>query len=312
MKNYLFCAALAASLLAAGASSCDDSEMMPGQGQSTGQEGQCLSVTTHIGETSRSVTGKPVDAFASGDEIGLFVSSGNVNDAYNGVAANKNVKSTFTTVWSQEPKVYLSNAQATIYAYYPYSAGTDDGTAVPVDHTSQTDYMYATKVTGISNRQATAALTMNHALSLVQFNLKKQNYTGPGQLTAIKIANKAGGSALISQGTLNIQTGTIAKGASKEAVTKATNLPQTIGTWSESTYPKMLVIPTSATAATGDIVISFTVDGLVYNWNVPSGTAWEQGKKNTYTVTLKGTELVVSPVTIEPWDTGLTQSGDIQ
>lgn len=271
-----------------------------------------LNVTTNIEVASRSVTGRPINSFVSGDEIGLFVSSGAVNSPYNGVASNKNVKSTFTTVWTQATPVYLSSLMATIYAYYPWNAAATDGTAIDIDHTSQTDYMYATPVTNINNRQPRAAITMNHALSLVQFDFKKENYTGVGSLTAISIANKTGGTSLISTGKLNLTNGAITKGASKEPVTKATNLPQTIGTWNESTFPKMLVIPTSSTATAGDIVISFTVDGQVYKWNVPAGTAWEQGKKNTYTVTIKGTALEVSPVTITPWGNGDSGNGTIQ
>lgn len=308
MKNILFTAAIAASMLTV--CSCSSDNVLSPEGR-TGDQPTLLDVTTSI-EVTRSVIGKPIDAFTSGDEIGLYVSSGAVNTPYNGVASNKNVKSSFTTVWTQATPVYLSSLMATIYAYYPYSASGTDGTAIAIDHTSQTDFMYATAVTNINNRQPRAAITMNHALSLVQFNFKKENYTGVGSLTAISIANKASGSSLISNGTLNLTNGTITKGAGKDPVTKATNLPQTIGTWTEATYPKMLVIPTAATAAAGDIVISFTVDGQVYNWNVPAATAWEQGKKNTYTVTIKGTAFEVSPVTITPWGAGKTDSGTIQ
>lgn len=309
MKNFYFIAALAASSLAVCSCSQTDNVVTPEIGM--GDEPALLDVTTSI-EVTRSVIGKPIDTFVSGDEIGLFVSTGAVNTPYNGVAANKNVKSAFTTVWTQATPVYLSSTKATIYAYYPWTAAGTDGTAIAIDHTSQTDFMYATPVANINNRQPKAAITMNHALSLVQFNFKKENYTGVGSLTAISIANKAGGSSLISNGTMDLTTGNITKGTGKEAVTKATNLPQTIGTWTEATYPKMLVIPTAATAAAGDIVISFTVDGQVYNWNVPAATAWEQGKKNTYTVTIKGTSLEVSPVTITPWGAGKTDSGTIQ
>ena len=308
MKKFLFSAAIAASMLAV--CSCgSDNVMTPEVG--LGDEPVLLDVATSI-EVTRSVTGRPIDTFVSGDEIGLYVSAGAVNTPYNGVASNKNVKSSFSTVWTQATPVYLSSLMATIYAYYPYNASVTDGTAVDIDHTSQTDYMYATTVANINNRQPHAAIIMNHALSLVQFDFKKENYTGIGALTAITIANKTGGTSLISTGKLNLTNGQITKGASKEPVTKATNLPQTIGTWNESTFPKMLVIPTAATAAAGDIVISFTIDGQVYNWNVPVGTAWEQGKKNTYTVTIKGTALEVSPVSIAPWGTGKTDAGTIQ
>lgn len=309
MKNFLFSAAIAASMFFV--SSCsNDSVITPEIEQ--GDQPTLLNVTTNIEVASRSVTGRPVNSFVSGDEIGLFVSSGAVNSPYNGVASNKNVKSAFTTVWTQATPVYLSSLMATIYAYYPWNAAATDGTAIDIDHTSQTDYMYATPVTNINNRQPRAAITMNHALSLVQFDFKKENYTGVGSLTAISIANKTGGTSLISTGKLNLTNGAITKGASKEPVTKATNLPQTIGTWNESTFPKMLVIPTSSTATAGDIVISFTVDGQVYKWNVPAGTAWEQGKKNTHTVTIKGTALEVSPVTITPWGNGDSGNGTIQ
>lgn len=308
MKSFLSVAVIATSLLSL--SSCSEDIVSPVVDKPVAEQ---LSVTTDIEVASRSVLGKPINSFASGDEIGLYISNGSgVNTPYNGIAGNKNVKSTFTTVWTQATPVYLSSALATIYAYYPFSTLATDGTAIAIDHTSQTDFMYGTPVPNINNRKPKAAITMNHALSLVQFDFKKENYTGVGSLTAITIANKAGGSSLISQGTLNLTNGVISKGSSKEPVTIATNLPQTIGTWAEATYPKMLVIPTSALAAAGDIVISFTVDGQVYNWNVPSGTAWEQGKKNTYTVTIKGTALEVSPVTITPWGTGNSASGVIQ
>lgn len=310
MKNLFFSAAMAAGMITF--CSCSEDSVNSPQIESNPGE-QALAVTTSIDVTSsRSVMGRPITSFVSGDEIGLYVSSGVVNTPYNGISSNKNVKSTFTTAWAQATPVYLSGEMATIYAYYPWSATATDGTAVDIDHTSQTDYMYGTPVGSINNRQPRAAIAMNHALSLVQFDFKKENYTGVGSLTAITIANKAGGSALVSQGKLNLTNGTIVKGASKEAATKATNLPQTIGTWNEATFPKMLVIPTNGIATAGDIVISFTVDGQVYNWNVPAATAWEQGKKNTYTVTIKGTALEVSPVTISPWGTGTNGSGSIQ
>lgn len=309
MKQFLFSAAIAACVLTV--SSCSNDNALTPE-VALGDEPTLLDVSTSIEVTSRSQTGKPVNSFISGDEIGLFVSNGAVNTPYNGVASNKNVKSSFTTVWTQATPVYLSSTKATIYAYYPWNAAVTDGTAVDIDHTSQTDYMYGTKVTNIYNRQPKASITMNHALSLVQFDFKKDNYTGVGALTAITIANKSGKISLKSTGKLDLTNGKITIGSSTEPVTKATNLPQTIGTWNEDTFPKMLVIPTSATAAAGDIVISFTVDGQVYNWDVPVGTAWEQGKKNTYTVTIKGTGLEVSSVTITPWGPGKNDSGIIQ
>lgn len=311
MKHFLFSAAAIAACALTVSSCSNDNVLTPESVQ--GDEPTLLNVSTSIEVTSRSQTGKPINSFIAGDEIGLFVCSGSIDSPYNGVTSNKNVKSAFTTAWNQATPVFLSSQPATVYAYYPYNASVTDGSAISIDHTSQTDFMYASGVPNISNRHPNAVVTMNHGLSLVQFNfIKDPTYTGAGSLTGISIANKAGGSALISNGTLNLTDGTITKGSGKDPVTKATNLPQTIGTGTPATYPKMLVVPTAATAAAGDIVISFTVDGQVYTWNVPAATAWEKGKVNTYTVTIKGTTLAVSSVTITPWGTGKTDSGIIQ
>lgn len=105
MKNFLFTAAFAASLLTV--CSCSNDNVLSSEVE-TGDQPALLDVTTSI-EVTRSVTGRPIDAFTAGDELGLFVSSGAVNTPYNGVASNKNVKSSFTTVWTQATPVYLSS-----------------------------------------------------------------------------------------------------------------------------------------------------------------------------------------------------------
>ena len=308
MRKFFYCVAIAASVL----TSCKDDSFPTADVLS---EKAVLEITTNISAT-RSQIGKSVDSFVSGDEIGLFVSNGSgVNTPYSGLNANKNVRSSFNgTKWTQNPAIYLSPANATIYAYYPYTSSVTDGTQVPIDHASQTDFMFGTPVTGINSGNHKANLKMNHALSLVQFNLKKSNYPGTGKLTSIKISNKASGNFLVSDGKLDIATGTITNGTGRTALTKVTNI--TIGSgWSASQYPQLLVLPTTPTASAGDIVFTFTIDGKDYNWNVPAKTAWEQGKKNTYTITLKGTSIGTDPgdwkVTITPWAPGKNASGEI-
>lgn len=316
-KNYCYLVVMAA-LIAANSSilySCSQDVITDSDSTDPDSDTEVvLDVTTSIAVASRSVTDRPINSFSNSDEIGLFVSSGEVNAPYNGIITNSNMKSTLATQWQQESPVYLSSAMATIYAYYPYSNAVTDGTKVEINHVNQTDYMYGTKVENINNRNPKAEIIMNHALSLVQFNFIKENYTGIGNLTAIRIANKEGGNILRSQATLDLTDGAITTNPSTtEPVIRATNIPQIINsTWTESNYPQMLVMPTEATLTTGDIVISFTVDGQVYDWPVPAGTTWEQGKKNTYTVTIKGTALEVSPVTITAWGVGTADSGAIQ
>lgn len=245
--------------------------------------------------STRSVTGRPIDAFVNGDEVGLFITNGTgVNNVYNGVASNKNMKATKNTRWGLATPVYLSSANATVYSYFPYSAGVTDGTQLSVDHTSQTDFLYGSPVTGINNRNVKANINFNHALTLVQFHLKKGTYTGVGRLTAISIENAPSKQSLKSTAKLNITNGQLVKGNETTAVTKATNLPAQIGaSWTEDKFVKSLVIPTD-NGAEGDILVKFTIDGQVFTMKVPADHAWEQGKKNTYTITLNGNGMDIS------------------
>ena len=56
-------------------------------------------------------------------------------------------------------------------------------TAIPVDITTQEDYMYGEG--GVSVEKPSAALVMKHALSLVRILIKKNDYTGDGMVDAV-------------------------------------------------------------------------------------------------------------------------------
>ncbi len=264
-----------------------------------------------------------VNAFANGDALGLFVTTGNQVSAYNVVADYINVKSSLSVKkWIQEEEVYLSNNNAVIFAYYPYNAGVTSGSQIPVDATSQTDYMYGTHVSGtadINNSNSTVNLNMRHAGSLVQFLVKKENYTGAGKLTKVEMVNQTGKTTLFSEGTINCTTGVITGTSGKNGSIFTQNaqgiitIPSVFPTEDDSMCIKLLTIPTSQTKVEGEIEFRFTVDGKEYVWNqLPIGTSWKGGHKNTYTVTIKGTELVVGTVSIEPWVSDGTGSVEIR
>lgn len=274
-----------------------------------------LNIKAFVSDTPK--TRATISSFLNGSALGLFVTSGSLSNPYNGVASNNNIKSTLNgSNWTLAPAVYLSPAPATVFAYYPYSSGVANGTAVPVEHNRQTDYLYGTHTTGqstINSSNPTVNLTMNHALSLVQFKLAKTNYTGAGVLTKIEISNKAGKTCLYSEGLMNISTGTITNTSNKNqgvALNMTYSLPTSLPSVAPS-YLKVMVLPVSATTNDGDIQILFTIDGKVYTYNVPASTKWEKGKENTYTVTLSGKGLVVGNITIENWTSGINGSVSI-
>lgn len=266
-----------------------------------------LNVKTNFGNIATRAT---ISSFPAQSAIGLFVTSGSLGSNYNTFAGNANVKSVFNgSIWTQTPEVYLSSANATVYAYYPYKSSNNNGTVIPVEHTSQTDYMFGTHSSGqtaVNNGNPNVNLTMKHALSLLQFKLSKINYTGSGIVTKIEICNKSGKTALCSEGILNIATGAITNITSKNqpvVLNVSQSLPATISA---------LVLPVVSSINAGDILLNFTIDGKTYTAPIPSTTKWEQGKINTYTVTLNGTGLVVNNVGIMDWITGTNGSVVLQ
>lgn len=299
------------SALVMGLSSCTE------EAEVKGTDSTSLEIQTDIAQTRGTITG-----FPSGSALGLFVTSGALGNNYNLVAGNANVQSTYSgSTWAQSPAVYLSNADATLFAYYPYSAAKTDGKLIGVEHGTQTDFMYGTHTSGqtsINNGNAVVRLTMRHALSLVQFKVSKLNYTGVGKLTKVEIANATGRTTLSSEGTMNIASGIITNSAGKNLSAAIENsagliasIPVTAST-DESTYPKVMVLPVPTVQVTGDIVIRFTIDGKVYSWNVPTATVWVGGTKNTYSVTISGTAITVGSVIITDWVPGSTGTAGLQ
>lgn len=266
-----------------------------------------LTVKTTFGTATKAV----ITSFPNASELGLFVTNGALGNNYEGVSGYSNVKSSYSgSAWSQAAPIYLTNNNATIFSYYPYNAAVTNGTAIPVETASQTDYMFGS-ANAVNNSAATATLTMKHSLALVEFKFNKSNYPGVGLLTKIEIANGAGKTLLFSEGTMNCSTGAISNTSGKNISASISNasglltLPATAST-DENTYPKVMVLPTVATAATGDLVINFTIDGKVYDFQVPAATVWAGGSKNIYTVTLSGTAVSVNgSVAITNWTSGV-------
>lgn len=102
-----------------------------------------------------------------------------------GVTAAGDVNIPFTfdgRRWKAGKQVEVT-ADQKVSAYYPYNVQYTDMTAIPVDITTQEDYMYGEG--GVSVEKPSAALVMKHALSLVRILIKKNDYTGDGMVEAI-------------------------------------------------------------------------------------------------------------------------------
>lgn len=210
-----------------------------------------LSISTSI-QTKTVIT-----EFAAGDKMNLYVkdeSSVNSTDKVSGVSASyENGK------WSISPTVELKEGeQAYLFAFYPYGANLTKPEAIPVDITAQTDYLYSGSAVSVSYSSPQGSLKMQHASSILAFNISKGRYEGAGELSSIKITD------IPVRGTLNIASGII-NSTEKGGYTITAN-KQIDTEWAKD-LPQMFCLPFKSNGQ--DITVAFLIDGKEYSINLP-------------------------------------------
>lgn len=269
-----------------------------------------LVIRTGVNQMSNMLKSGPVSDFQENNKLGLFITKGNLGDDYSS-SVSRNVLSTLTGgIWKQSPSVNLYADNATVFAYYPYYNSNTNGSEIPVQ-SGLIDYMYGTHTSGqgaINKDNRTVNLTMSHALSLIQFNIYKVSYPWEGRLNLVRINNAPDKTVVYYSGKLNIQTGEITDQAGTNRNIQINSSPLLMipddRYTDEKDYVKLLLIPTSQTSSRGEVIITFEIDGKEFSWEVPAGTEWKQGTKNTYDVQLNGNELRIGQVKIVDWIDG--------
>lgn len=280
------------------------------------------------------LTRSAVQEATSLDKVAVYATGSNDYAAGNNYAVYTKENSNWTNKGTDH--IYLTNADATIYGYYPTTTkydgsaktisisvleGTDATTIAAINNSTGTaiasasgevDYMYATAVSSINNKSVDPVnLVMNHALSMVSFRVyKADDYKGPGNLTKVVMENVDAGTTL-SKGTsptMNITTGAINEGAAKQAVYTRTITDYTLtSTANDSKKFSILVLPTASAIGNSNIKATFTIDGADYFVNLTQPTAagtngkWQAGYNNLYTVKMGGTDLTITTVTVAEW-----------
>ena len=276
-------------------------------------------------------------AFGSGATVAVYAEGTDYTaDKSNNYAKYKYSSSAWNSDGSD--KIYLTNAEATIYAYYPTDdkhnitnltipvtllEGTEATTITAVNNvtgtsiaaaTGEVDCMYAMpvlKFTNKSNQTKGVELTMKHALSMVSFRVyKAADYEGTGKLTKIVLKNVDTGTTLSTGAspTMNIKTGAITEGTPTAATyTRTIKDGYTLEDTAAGAGAKkfsIMVLPIS-TIGNDKIQATFTIDGAEYTVKLtaPSDNsgAWLAGKNHLYTVKLSGTELSISTITVTQW-----------
>lgn len=232
-----------------------------------------------------------------GSEVGITVLETDYTD-YDGISAFKNVKYTASTqgssqVWSGQSEIILSTTKGTLFAYYPYSESVTDITAVPVQATSthQTDYMYAAPVTELNNKNATANVTMKHALAAVRLSITRGSFSGTGKVTSVGIK----GDAVATSASLNTITGALSaftgKGTEISPAFEAFTLSGT------QEVKDFIVIPTGEEKS---LTIRMEIDGYALEAQTPA-IDFAEGVISHISVAVNSHNIGISGVSVTPW-----------
>lgn len=225
------------------------------------------------------VTRGIITNFTDNDRIGLFLTAGELGTNYQDNPEAANVPAVFQQgSWKVEKDLELSEV-GTAFAYYPYSDKVVDGTAVPLEIETQTDYLYATPSV-VDEKNPIAQIGMKHALSLISIRIRKNDYQHAGKLTKVEVLD------VQQTGTMNIATGVVTRSGPTAIYSVDRNL---VLDDNDLVKTQMIMLPTIIAEASGNIRFQITIDDKYYTWDVPKAHNWEAGKEYTYTLNLSKT-----------------------
>jgi len=192
-----------------------------------------------------------------------------------GVTAAGDVNIPFTfdgRRWKAGKQVEVT-ADQKVSAYYPYNVQYTDMTAIPVDITTQEDYMYGEG--GVSVEKPSAALVMKHALSLVRILIKKNDYTGDGMVDAVTFGGvRLSASMDVTSGKL-LPTGQPGEYKAGGNYTLDDASP---------VYVEAILMPVGTAEG---ITVNVHVDGKDFTYALPPTHVWNPGMIYTYTLNMK-------------------------
>jgi hypothetical protein len=284
----------------------------------------------------------------TGERVRVQVAKGDGSVAYN-IDGDSKITLTYSDPnWVLSTMVYLSSDNAKLYAYCPCPA---DPTTVEsgsysslkrslnipatVALSSQVDYLWAYQAKTVSegandinNANATVSLKLNHALTQVAFVIYRDNFTGVGSFTALKIKdNSVTPGLIINKSGENDLAVAMANGAITGGETTSEITVNTIGnTITENSDPGVdpavlktkvngyaLLAPVTIADIT-KVQFTFTIDSRDYSVSLTGGggVTWSAGQQYIYKVKLSGTQMVIESVTVTPWTSNYGGSVDIQ
>lgn len=224
-------------------------------------------------------------SWGNGDEVGIYMTGAGAGiDA--ATAVNKKYLAQTNGILTPESKTeaiyYPETGNADFVAYYPYSSSVADNiVAVNVSNQSKPeaiDLLYSNNAKNIANG-ATVSLGFTHQLSLVTIDLKNTDGTIPSL-----------NGTTVSMGGMNTQASFDLDGGvltvSPQSSEPTLDMYMVAGQ-DGAMKAQAIVLPTKATGSSQtQMVLTFKLDGMTFEYTVSDISAFEGGKEYLYTADL--------------------------
>lgn len=269
-----------------------DSPIQPNKPGGSTTEGVALGVTTAEIQTKSAVL-----EYGSGSTMNIFAKT--YNDA-KAPDIQSGVKATFDGAkWTLEPPVYMSDAMPTafVFAVSPYDAAYTDLKNIPVDLSKQVDLMYSGASVAASKTSPNVKLKMNHALSLLSFNIVPVNYSGAGNLTSLAI----NGENVYRAATMDGTSGKIQL-TDKGEVKNSFNRNVEKGGW-KNDIPGLWTLPFNTKV--GAVTLTAVIDGKTFESIIPEAEI-KQGWQYIFRLALTNSGLEFDPTKTETLSLNVT------
>lgn len=247
--------------------------------------------------------------FAAGTEIGIFMTEEDGSAYDDQTTGYSNVKYTASgegddQIWTNTTNpIMLSATNGKAVAYYPWF-DNDDMTAIPLETTSQNDYMYSNSQV-VNNGKTDATFVMSHALTAVRVKIINDSYSGAGLVEGISIKS----TNFATAGSMDITDGTVSYTVGTEGTVVALPVASDAKTEAAAPYTnEYMLVPTGTN---GEIQVDVNMDGKLFRNKVTLTAAALKGYIYTIELSAKNNSLGITKVTIDPWKEGETVTGDM-
>ncbi|WP_455640293.1 fimbrillin family protein [Parabacteroides sp.] len=269
------------------------------------------------------------------DEVIVYVAKQDQQIPYNAATPSLVFTQDNTGKWSSTSAIEITNdgGAADVYACYPTvtAVSTENGLSIPVsvikgestDNTQlldftgsqQTDYLYATKISGVTPTSRSISLTMNHALAKVSFVINKAtDVSEQVVLKKVKILSKTNKLQTGDGGSMQLTDGTLNGLVTTESVTLSGSIILTASLKSPNVYT--LVAPMSAAESSLSFNLVVTIDGeseerSFLTGSVPVAVQWKAGQHYIYHITVNKIGGVLTGFKILDWRNDSSQDTNI-